>query len=105
MGMTCVGLGMPFHKESFHFGNLFVNFKIKFPETVTPDQMSQFKSILIGQKEAKDDDMDDCEETCELTKFTEAHRNTHAQGGTVGDDEEEEDDDMRGGQRVDCQQQ
>ena len=61
--MTCVGLGMPFHKESFHFGNLFVNFKIKFPETVTPEQMSQFKSILAGQKEAKDSDMDDCEET------------------------------------------
>merc|ERR1711907_258378 len=99
------GLGMPFHKESFHFGNLFVKFDIKFPDKVNPKQIAEFSTIFAGQKTANDDDMDDVEETCELSKFTEAHRNTHAQGGTVGDDEEEEDDDMRGGQRVDCQQQ
>ena len=34
MVMTCEGLGMPLHKTSYKFGNLFINFKIKFPETI-----------------------------------------------------------------------
>jgi len=97
--MTCVGLVMPFHKESFNFGNLFIMFKIKFPDTVTPEQMKTFTSILAGQKNEDSDDenaLGDCEETVELSKFTEAHRNTHAQGGTTGDEDEEEDDEMGG---------
>mgnify|MGYP001062050751 FL=1 len=32
--MTCEGLGMPFHKTPYKFGNLFINFKVKFPESV-----------------------------------------------------------------------
>lgn len=32
--MTCEGLGMPFHKASYEFGNLFITFKIKFPDTL-----------------------------------------------------------------------
>ena len=30
--MTCEGLGMPFHKTPYRFGNLFITFKVKFPE-------------------------------------------------------------------------
>ena len=33
--MTCEGLGMPFHKTPYEFGNLFVLFKVKFPEKVS----------------------------------------------------------------------
>ena len=29
--MCCEGLGMPFHKTSYKYGNMFVSFKIKFP--------------------------------------------------------------------------
>lgn len=32
--MTCEGLGMPFHKTPYKFGNLFINFKIKFPDSM-----------------------------------------------------------------------
>jgi len=32
--MTCEGLGMPFHKTNYKYGNLFITFKIKFPETI-----------------------------------------------------------------------
>jgi len=28
---VCEGLGMPFHKKIYMFGNLFIHFKIKFP--------------------------------------------------------------------------
>lgn len=30
--MCCEELGMPFHKTPFKFGNLFITFKIKFPD-------------------------------------------------------------------------
>lgn len=33
--MTCEGLGMPFHKTSYKFGNLFINFNVKFPDSVS----------------------------------------------------------------------
>lgn len=33
--MTCDGLGMPFHKTSYKYGNLFITFKVKFPDTVS----------------------------------------------------------------------
>ena len=32
--MTCEGLGMPFYKTPYEFGNLFITFKIKFPDTL-----------------------------------------------------------------------
>ena len=31
---TVDGLGMPFHKKSFMFGNLFILFKVRFPSKV-----------------------------------------------------------------------
>lgn len=39
--MTCEGLGMPFHKTPYKFGNLFINFKIKFPETIDDAQNAE----------------------------------------------------------------
>lgn len=36
--MMCVeGLGMPFHKTPYKHGNLFITFKIKFPEKLNDD--------------------------------------------------------------------
>lgn len=37
--MTCEGLGMPFHKTSYKFGNLFITFKIKFPDQIDDAQI------------------------------------------------------------------
>jgi len=36
---TCEGLGMPFHKTPYKFGNLFVNFTVKFPTAVQDNQV------------------------------------------------------------------
>ena len=47
--MCCEGLGMPFHKTPYKFGNLFINFKIKFPEKLNDDQVSKVTDILSGQ--------------------------------------------------------
>lgn len=38
--MTCEDLGMPFHKTPYKHGNLFINFKIKFPDTINAQQMT-----------------------------------------------------------------
>ena len=46
--MTCEGLGMPFHKTPYKFGNLFITFKIKFPDALDEAQMSQVTSLLKG---------------------------------------------------------
>ena len=35
--MTIEDKGLPFHKNSYKFGNLFVLFKVKFPETLGPN--------------------------------------------------------------------
>lgn len=33
--MTIEGLGMPFHKTNYKYGNLFITFTIKFPDTLS----------------------------------------------------------------------
>jgi DnaJ family protein A protein 2 len=33
---TVEGHGMPYHKQPFKFGNLFVVFKVTFPDTLKP---------------------------------------------------------------------
>lgn len=48
--MTCEGLGMPFHKTPYKYGNLFINFKIKFPDTLEDGQVAAVKKVLKGQK-------------------------------------------------------
>jgi len=37
--MTCEGLGMPFHKTPYKFGNLFINFKVTFPDDMNNEQV------------------------------------------------------------------
>jgi len=99
---TLEGKGLPFHKKSFEFGNLFIIFKVIFPETLTKPQMTVLNSSL-GKEEPDDDDMAENGEICFLKKFDKAQENTHAQGGTRAQDsegEEESDDGNPHGQRV-----
>lgn len=51
--MCVEGLGMPFHKTPYKFGNLFINFKVKFPEKLNDDQIGNVKQILSGQAKSK----------------------------------------------------
>jgi len=44
--MTCDGLGMPFHKTPYKNGNLFINFKIKFPDTIDKNQVGNIGKVL-----------------------------------------------------------
>ena len=102
---TLEGKGLPFHKKSFEFGNLFIIFKVLFPDTLTKPQMSVLCKSL-GKEEVDDDDMAENGETVFLKKFDKAQENTHAQGGTKAQDSEGEegdsDDGNPHGQRVQC---
>lgn len=44
--MTLEGKGLPFHKNPFEFGNLFVLFKVKFPDTLSEAQVGQVASAF-----------------------------------------------------------
>ena len=39
--MTCEGLGMPFHKTPYRFGNLFITFKVKFPDQLNAGHIKE----------------------------------------------------------------
>ena len=43
---TIKGEGMPVKGESGRFGDLHVDFKVKFPKTVTPEQAEGFRKLL-----------------------------------------------------------
>lgn len=107
--MTCEGLGLPFHKTPYKFGNLFIKFHIKFPETLNQTQITAASTILSAQSKSAAElkEISEADETVTLVKFEEKHKNTHAQGGTHahGSDEEEDDEDGHGGVKVGCNQQ
>jgi len=46
--MTIEDKGLPFHKNSYKFGNMFVLFKVKFPDSLDDGQRSKVSSILSG---------------------------------------------------------
>ena len=52
--MTCEGLGMPFHKTSYKFGNLFISFKIKFPDSIDQGQLASLNNVLKSQKKTSE---------------------------------------------------
>ena len=99
---------MPFHKTPYKFGNLFILFKIKFPDNVNQGQIEQIGKVLSGQKksQAQLELVQSVEDVQKLEPFNEGQKNTHAAGGT-DDDHREDDDDEEGGhgQQVGCQAQ
>ena len=88
---------MPYHKSPYRFGNLFVVFKLVFPDSLQGPQMSKITEALSGQQKKKDVDME-VAETCTLLPFKEHHKNTHAEGGQEGNGgSDEEGDEGHGG--------
>lgn len=100
--MTIVEKGLPFHKSSYEFGNLFVLFKVKFPDSLNGAQVEQVASTFKGSADKNKANNDMVDETVMLKPFNEGQKNVHATG-THGDDEDEEEEGGNG-QRVQCQQ-
>lgn len=69
--LTIEEKGMPFHKNPFKFGNLFIMFKISFPDKIAPTQKSQLQEAigqLEGMKVSAEDERREVE-TKKLLKF------------------------------------
>ena len=91
--------GLPFHKQPYKFGNLFVMFKVTFPDSIPIAKVASLKAALPAPETPVDSDMD--AETILLQAFTESQRNTKAAGGQQDDSDEEGDESHgQGGQRV-----
>lgn len=43
---TVEGHGMPYHKQTYKAGNLFIVFKVKFPDHLNPDQITKIGQAL-----------------------------------------------------------
>ena len=80
--------GLPFHKQSFKFGNLFVKFTVTFPDSIPARCIDGLKASLPGPTNQPDVEMD--AETIQLQPFDESMRNTRATGGTQAADSDEE---------------
>lgn len=93
--MTASGLGMPFHKRSFVFGNLFIKFDVKFPKALDKNSMAAVTDALSMQQQQASINRASttkADADAKLTVFLKEHENTHASGGNEGgsSDEEEE---------------
>lgn len=104
---TVEGHGMPYHKQTYKFGNLFIIFKIKFPESLKDTQLKQLGEALAFQIKNPQDEEMDIAETCNMKPFSEQHKNAHHEGGSGGRGGDEDDDDEEGqghgGHGVRCQ--
>lgn len=59
---TVIGKGLPFHKKSYETGNLYIIFKVSFPDSVNLKQVEALKLTLAGTtKKSADDDEDKME--------------------------------------------
>ena len=65
MLMTLEDKGLPFHKNPYKFGNLFVLFTVEFPKSLDSTQ-SAVISTLFASMERKSIDGVDVPETCKL---------------------------------------
>lgn len=64
--------GLPFHKQPYKFGNLFIMFKVTFPDSIPVDQLPALKAALPGPAAAAEDaEMADAE-TLMLQAFDES---------------------------------
>jgi DnaJ family protein A protein 2 len=105
---TVEGYGMPYHKQPYKFGNLFVVFKVTFPEKLEKAAVDQIGQALAQQKKKGADTEMEVAETVSLIAFKEHQKNTHHEGGQEGGSDEDEDHEGHGGhggQRVQCAQQ
>ena len=90
---TIVDQGMPFFKKSYKYGNLFIQFKIKFPDKLDQPRIDLLSKALKDGKGKKEESKEEVEEKVKMIAFNEAHKNTHVGGGDRGNDSEEEEDD------------
>lgn len=102
--------GMPFFEAPNRFGNLFIEFNIKFPKSIDDSQASQLKTLFASS--TMDVEIDkSIKETYSMTEFNESEQNTNPTGGSSRrtnrnrdyDDDDDDDDGRPRGTRCEAQ--
>lgn len=92
--LTVEEKGMPFHKNPFRFGNLFVMFKVQFPDQISAAQKTKVKeaiSALEGMQIEDKVEEQAATEALQLQKYNKNQRNPNPEGGAEAADEEKTD--------------
>lgn len=106
--------GMPLHGRPYQKGNLYVQFKVEFPESLDVDAFAALRKVLpVGPPAAADTsdmDLDDVHDVPPLSTVPDIEQElksrAHLGKGTGSEayDSEDEEDGMPRGQRVQCAQ-
>lgn len=91
--------GMPSHRHHDH-GNLYVKLSIKFPESLTPEQMSGLEKSLPPRRKLNKIPSKVFQEEVHLEEPSEREK----QGAANAEGMDDEDEDERGGPGVQCAQ-
>ena len=102
MMKTVKECGMPFFDHPTRFGNLYIKFNIKFPNSLKDEQKSAITK-LFPQIMNQIKDIDKIKEKYFMTEYNENFTNTYATGGNRPEENEEQDERPR--QQVSCQNQ
>ena len=93
---TVKELGMPFFNSPNKFGNLYVEFKIVFPEKLTKEQNKILSEILKDERFNLADDLSKDMENLILEDYNESEMNPYYKGGKKEDWKGKEDDKDKG---------
>ncbi|KAK9803693.1 hypothetical protein WJX73_001266 [Symbiochloris irregularis] len=103
--------GMPAHGRPFEKGNLYINFQVKFPDTLSPEIVSGLKSLLPGPSANGAMDVDDEHEEVHMREVSNieeelrARRQYSKSHGEAYDSSDDEEGGGGRGQRLQCAQQ
>ena len=101
--LKCVSdLGMPFYDNPVRFGNLYLNFNIVFPKSLSDKQKNDLND-LFPNSDMEVDDIDNISEKYPLSDYNENDENQFATGKDRDDDDDEES--YGGRQQVRCENQ
>eukprot|EP00824_Muranothrix_gubernata_P008144 TRINITY_DN2040_c0_g1_i1.p1 TRINITY_DN2040_c0_g1~~TRINITY_DN2040_c0_g1_i1.p1 ORF type:complete len:428 (-),score=90.70 TRINITY_DN2040_c0_g1_i1:125-1345(-) len=78
---TVEELGMPFFKNPYRFGNLFISFKIIFPDSLQEKQMTELKKVLTSDLPQVDKSIKD---KYTMKNYSKEHENLHSTGAKNG---------------------
>ena len=93
---TVKNLGMPFFNSPNKYGNLYIEFKIVFPEKLTKEQNKILNEVLKDEKINIEDDLSKDIEKFQLDDYNESEMNPYYKGGKKEDWKGKEPDEKEG---------
>lgn len=87
--MTVKELGMPFYKTSYQHGNLFILFKVVFPDSLDKKFYDQIKKCLPSTDNSASTAKAD--QSCVMEEYHDDHKNSHQHPDDHDSNEEDDD--------------